>query len=219
MLLDKIKNRLVIVCGHYGTGKTNVVVNLAKAAVKSGRRVCIADLDIVNPYFRSADNAEELTALGVRCIIPQFANTNVDIPSLPAELGSVFCGDELCIIDVGGDDGAVALAVYRDRIIAAGYNMLYVYNACRPLIAETDDAVSSLREIEALSGLVVTGIVNNTNLGKETTAQTVADGERKCAALSAVTGIPICAVSVMSTVGITDTDGLFLMENATKQLF
>lgn len=219
MLLESINNRIVIVCGHYGTGKTNVAVNLAASAAKRGRRVCIADLDIVNPYFRSADNKEELTALGVRCIVPQFANTNVDIPSLPAELGSIFCGDELCIIDVGGDDGAVALAVYRDRIIAAGYDMLYVYNACRPLITETEDAVNSLREIEALSGLSVTGIVNNTNLGKETTVQTVADGERKCAALSAATGIPICAVSVMRTVGVVGTDGLFLMENATKQLF
>lgn len=219
MLLDKIKNRLVIVCGHYGTGKTNVAVNLAKTAAKSGRRVCIADLDIVNPYFRSADNAAELSALGVRCIIPQFANTNVDIPSLPAELSSAFYGDELCIIDVGGDDGAVALAVYRDRIISCGYDMLYVYNACRPLIAETDDAVTSLREIEALSGLKVTGIVNNTNLGSKTTVQTVSDGEVKCAALSAATGIPIYAVSVLRGVGAVGGERLFLMENATKQLF
>lgn len=218
MLLDTIKNRIVIICGHYGAGKTNVAVNLAKAAAKAGNRVCIADFDVVNPYFRTADNKEELNALGIRCIIPQFANTNVDIPSIPAEFQSVFVSDELCIIDVGGDDGAIALSTYRDRFIACGYDMVYVYNACRPLIAEEEDAVQSVQYIEAMSGLKISAIVNNSNLGNETTAATVKAGIEKCKALSEKTGIPFVASTVFNSVDI-DENGLFRMENATKQMF
>lgn len=218
MLLEKLKNRLVIVCGHYGAGKTNVAVNLAKAAAEAGKPVCIADFDVVNPYFRTADNKEELTELGIRCIIPQFANTNVDIPSIPAEFQSVFLSDELCIIDVGGDDGAIALSVYRDKFLQCGYDMLYVYNACRPLIAEPEEAVQSVQFIEAMSGLKINGIVNNSNLGVETTAETVKQGREKCLAVSKQTGIPLVASSVFRSVDIRDND-LFLMDNATKQLF
>lgn len=219
MLLEKINKRLVIICGHYGAGKTNVAVNLAAAAAKAGKRVCIADFDVVNPYFRSADNKEELNALGVRCIIPQFANTNVDIPSIPAEFQSVFVSDELCIIDVGGDDGAIALSVYRDRFIENGYDMIYVYNACRPLISEIEEAVQSVEYIEAMSGLKISGIVNNSNLGEETTAQTVENGYEKCLQLGERTGIPVIANTVFRSVGNLAINDLFLMDNATKQLF
>lgn len=219
MLLEKLKNRLVIVCGHYGAGKTNVAVNLAAAAASAGRRVCVADLDIVNPYFRSADNKEELEALGVRCIIPQFANTNVDIPSIPAELQSIFQTDELCIVDVGGDDGSVALSVYKESFEKCGYDMLYVYNAYRPLISEREEAVRSLRYIESVSGLTVSGIVNNSNLGAETTAETVEKGLEKCRALSRDTGIPVLANAVFNCIRGVAAGNLFPMENATKRLF
>ena len=146
-MLDKIKNRICVLCGHYGSGKTNVAVNLAKAAARAGKRVCIVDFDVVNPYFRTADNRAELTELGVRCIIPQYANTNVDIPSIPAEFQSVFISDEFCIIDVGGDDGAIALSAYKERFEECGYDMVYVYNKSRPLISEEDDAAESVRYI------------------------------------------------------------------------
>ncbi len=218
MLLDKFKNRLIIVCGHYGAGKTNVAVNLAATAAKQGKKVCIADFDVVNPYFRSADNEKQLAELGVRCIIPQFANTNVDIPSIPAEFQSVFISDELCIVDVGGDDGAIALSVYRDSFLKCGYDMVYVYNACRPLITETEDAVDSVKYIEAMSGLEISGIVNNTNLGEETLAEVVLAGREKCLALAKQTKKPFWGDTVFKTV--TGIDGeLFPMENATKQLF
>ncbi len=219
MLLEKIKNRLVIVCGHYGAGKTNVAVNLAKAAAAAGRRVCIADLDIVNPYFRTADNREELEAVGVRCIIPQFANTNVDIPSIPAEFQSVFQTDEMCIVDVGGDDGAVALSVYRDGFIECGYDMLYVFNACRPLTSEAEEAVESIRAIEAMSSLTVSGLVNNSNLGAETTSETVNRGLKVCLAAAKAAGKPVLASSVFRNVAGRIEGDVFLMDNATKKLF
>lgn len=218
-MLDKLTKPITIICGHYGAGKTNVAVNLAKAARALGRRVCVADLDVVNPYFRAADNAEELRALGVRCIIPRFANTNVDIPSIPADFMAIFDSESYSIVDVGGDDGAVALSVYKERFEAKGYDMLYVFNACRPLTSTAEEALASLRDIERISRLSVTGIVNNTNLGVETNAKTVAMGAAVCAELQSMTGIPFLGSTVMRGVANADTENVMLIENATKRLF
>ncbi len=219
MLYDKIKSRIAIICGHYGAGKTNVAVNLAKEAAAAGRKVCMVDLDIVNPYFRAADNKAELEALGVRCILPRFANTNVDVPALPAEIQSVFCGDEFAVIDVGGDDGAIALATYRERFESVGYDMIYVYNRHRPLTAELEDAIESLGSIEMISGMKFSGIVNNTNLGVETTASCIKDSKADCNALAEHYGIPLLCNCLMRTVSDDGIDNLMPMDNATKQLF
>ena len=218
-MLNKLKERIIIICGHYGAGKTNVAVNLALFAAEKGKKVTIADLDVVNPYFRTADNAKELREKGIRCIIPQYANTNVDIPSIPAEFLSVFHSDDFSVIDVGGDDGAIALSVYKEKFESSGYEMLYVYNACRPLTAELDEAEQSLRDIEAMSRLKVGYIINNTNLGEETTAETVKKGEEICKALSERTGVPFLGNTVFKTVKGLDIDSVIPMDNATKQLF
>ncbi len=219
MLYEKIKNRIAIICGHYGAGKTNVAVNLAKEAAMSGRKVCIVDLDIVNPYFRAADNKAELEKLGVRCILPRFANTNVDVPALPAELQSVFCNDEFTVIDVGGDDGAIALSVYKERFEKNGYDMIYVYNRHRPLTAELGDAIDSLRDIENISGMKFCGIVNNSNLGAESTASCIKDSKKDCEALARHYGIPVlcnCLMKGLDEQGVAD---VMHIENATKKLF
>ena len=126
----KNQKRIKIVCGHYGCGKTNVCVNLAMRYKEIFKHadVALADMDTVNPYFRAADAAKDLSEKGIHPIIPQFANTNVDIPSLPAELYSVFSKDSntVAFIDVGGDDGAVALGMYSHLIQECGYEMIYV---------------------------------------------------------------------------------------------
>lgn len=218
-MLNNLNKRITVICGHYGAGKTNVAVNLAKLAKKAGRQVTIADLDIVNPYFRTADSAAELRDLGIRCIIPRFANTNVDIPSIPAEFLAVFDSDDYCVIDVGGDDGAIALSVYKDRFEKAGYDMLYVYNACRPLTTTVDEALQSLRDIESMSRLKFSGIVNNTNLGIETDWATVEKGIDVCRALSKQTDIPFLGSTVIGTVAVAENENVMLMDNATKQLF
>lgn len=219
MLYEKLKSRIAIVCGHYGAGKTNVAVNLAKEAAAAGRKVCVVDFDIVNPYFRAADNKEELEKLGVRCILPRFANTNVDVPALPAEWQSVFCTDEFCIIDVGGDDGAIALSAYKDRFEKAGYDMLYVYNRHRPLTAELEDAVQSLASIEVISGLKFCGIVNNSNLGAETSADCIKNSIDDCTALAKHYEIPILCNCLPKDVDIQGINDVMPMENATKKLF
>lgn len=166
-------HRLNIICGHYGSGKTNIAVNLAIDTKKAhpDTNVIIADLDIVNPYFRTADAAGMLSSNGVIPAIPEFANTNVDIPSLPPQLVRMIENENaFSFIDVGGDDGAVALGMYRSVIEKAGYSMIFVINMYRPLISEPDGVLESLAEIEGVSGLRCTGIINNSSLGAETTA-------------------------------------------------
>ena len=118
---------VIAVTGHYGSGKTNFSVNLAMAAAKDGIPVTVVDLDIVNPYFRTADFSALLCEHGIRVITPEYANTNLDIPVLPASVDAAISQNGgLVLLDVGGDDaGAIALGRYAQRIKNAGYELLY----------------------------------------------------------------------------------------------
>ena len=175
MNLSQIFNhRISIVTGHYGTGKTEFAVNLALGLAKEQDNVMIADLDIVNPYFRTADSVPELERAGIDCFIPQFANTNVDIPSIGGEVSSVFAkqrgdNDYTAIFDVGGDNGAIAVRRYRAELEKQGYSMLFVASMYRPLTDTPEQAVEGLREIEACTSLKATAVINNSNIGRETT--------------------------------------------------
>ncbi len=220
-ILGKLKN-IVIVTGHFGSGKTNFSVNLAIQAANSGRKVTLVDMDIVNPYFRAADNREELEAYGVKCIVPEFANTNVDIPTLPAEIFSVFSeygngSDMLTVFDVGGDNGAVALGMYRQFFNEYGYSMLCVLNKYRPLTEEIEDCLSDIAEIEGCSALRVTGLVNNSNLGAATLPEDVISSVGWADEISQRSGIPvICTSVILPDAQLPDK---FVIENKTKQLF
>lgn len=166
--------RLTLFAGHYGSGKTNIAVNYALRLAKEGKKVCIADLDIVNPYFRTKDSAAELAAAGIDLISPRFANTNVDLPALPAEsYRLVQDKSSFGVMDIGGDDrGAYALGRFADAIRAEdNYRMAFVLNCFRPLTATVADAMEIMREIEAAAGLSFTCIVNNSNIGEETTKE------------------------------------------------
>ena len=186
--------RLTLFAGHYGSGKTNIAVNYAMHLAAEGKQVSIADLDIVNPYFRTTDSARELEAAGIHLISPQFANTNVDLPALPAEAYRLLTDKATYgIMDIGGDDrGAYALGRYVPGILEENnYRMVFVANACRPLTRTAEDALEVMREIEAACGLKFTCIVNNTNLAAETTAQTVLDSLAYIQKLSELSGLPI----------------------------
>ena len=186
--------RLTLFAGHYGSGKTNIAVNYAFALAKEGKRVCIADLDIVNPYFRTKDSEAELSALGIQLISPRYANTNVDLPALPAESYKLVQDKSTFgIMDIGGDDrGAYALGRYVDAIKAENnYRMAFVVNCYRPLTSTVEDTIEIMREIEAACGLPFTCIINNSNLGEETTSQTVLDSMDFVERLSAETGLEI----------------------------
>ena len=186
--------RVTLFAGHYGSGKTNIAVNYALHLAALGKKVCIGDLDIVNPYFRTKDSWEDLAKAGVELISPQFANTNVDLPALPAEAyrlvedKSVFA-----IMDIGGDDrGAYALGRYTPAILAENnYRMAFVANCYRPLTATAEDALEVMREIEAACGLAFTCIVNNSNLGNETTAETVSNSNQYIQKLCELSGLPL----------------------------
>ena len=170
--------RLTLFAGHYGSGKTNIAVNYELHLPAEGKKVCIADLDIVNPYFRTKDSAAVLEKAGVELISPQFANTNVDLPALPAEAYRLVQDKQVFgIMDIGGDDrGAYALGRYTPFIKDENdYRMAFVANPYRPLTRTPEEALEVMREIEAACSLSFTCIVNNANLGTETTPEAVLD--------------------------------------------
>ena len=195
--------RLTLFAGHYGSGKTNIAVNYAINLAKEGKKVCIGDLDIVNPYFRTKDSAKELEQAGVTLISPQFANSNVDLPALPAEAYRLVEDKSIYgIMDIGGDDrGAYALGRYVPAIKAENnYRMIFVANCYRPLTRTPEDALEVMREIEAACGLAFTDIINNSNLGPETTLDTVLASLEFMEKLSKLSGIPIFAHSAENQV-------------------
>ena len=195
--------RLTLFAGHYGSGKTNIAVNYALHLAGEGKQVCIADLDIVNPYFRTKDSAKDLEAAGVHLISPQFANTNVDLPALPAEAYRLVTDKSIYgIMDIGGDDrGAYALGRYVPAMQEENnYRMVFVANCYRPLTRTPEDALEVMREIEAACGLNFTDIINNSNLGTETTSETVLDSQDYMEKLSALSGLPIFATTAETSV-------------------
>ena len=195
--------RLTLLSGHYGSGKTNIAVNMALELARRAEasRVALADLDIVNPYYRSLDSRAELEGAGVRVICSAYANTNLDAPALPQEMYALIDDRELrAVIDVGGDDrGALALGRLSDAITRENdYEMLLVINRYRPLTRDVSSTVEVMREIEAAGRIPFTGIVHNSNLGAETTAEVVLNSQPYAEAVARATGLPIVATAVES---------------------
>ena len=191
--------RLTLLCGHYGSGKTNVAVNLAIHLKKQYNNLVVADLDIVNPYFRTKDSQKDFKKHGIELICSEFANTNVDIPSLPADIYRLTTDKSLtAVIDVGGDDrGAYALGRLVPEIKAEdNFQMLMVINGYRPLTPDAESTIEVMREIEIACNLKFTGIVNNSNIGEETTAEDIMNSINYAKEVSRQSGLPI----VMTTV-------------------
>ncbi len=208
--------RVYIIAGHYGSGKTNIAVNLALKMKQDGFNVRIADLDIVNPYFRTKDSAKELENAGVELISPAFANTNVDLPALPQEIyGVIQRKDALAVLDVGGDDrGAYALGRYAPSIKEENnYEMCFVVNFYRPLTQTAEEALEIMREIEQAASIKFTTIINNSNLGNDTTSETVLASIEKAEELSQISGLPILFNSVKEGINnVPDSFSLSLQE-------
>lgn len=196
--LDNTK-RVTVFAGHYGSGKTNLAINYALILRQSFGRVAIADLDIVNPYFRTKDSWKVIEDAGVKLVSSPYASSNVDLPSVPPEAyGIIEDTTYHSVIDVGGDDrGALVLARYAPEILSQqGYDMLLVVNKYRPLTRDSNGAIEILHEIETASGLSFTGIVNNSNLGPDTTAETVLASQTYVEEVALSTGLPIRMTAV-----------------------
>ena len=190
--------RVSLFCGHYGSGKTNIAVNYALHLRRQALEVTIADLDIVNPYFRSKDSTAVLEASGVRVIALPFANSSVDLPSLPSSAYSVVQDrSRYAVLDIGGDDrGAYALGRFVPYIQEENdYDMFCVVNFYRPLTPDAVSALEVMREIEGASGLAFTGIINNSNLGAETTPEKVRSTYGMADELCSLCGLPLVMVT------------------------
>ncbi len=193
------EKRITIFSGHYGSGKTNIAVNYALSLRKTHEKVIIADIDIVNPYFRTKDSEALLKERDVRLICSAYANSNVDIPALPAEIYAVTDDKSFrAVLDVGGDErGALALG----RLVPAikeenDYQMIFVLNGYRPLTRDLDGALTVMNEIEAASGLRFTALINNSNLGAETTEEDVRGSVAFAKEVAAAAQIPFLYTTV-----------------------
>ena len=191
--------RLTILCGHYGSGKTNVAVGVATELKKTRDTVTVADLDIVNPYFRTKDSAAFFEEQGIRLICSAYANSNVDIPALPQEMYALTDDRSMtAVLDIGGDDrGALVLGRLAPKILAEGdYEMLMVINQYRPLTRDAASTMEVMAEIEYAGGIRFTGLVNNSNLGELTTPEDILASRAYAEEISRLSGLPVVMTSV-----------------------
>lgn len=190
---DSMDTRLNVFCGHYGSGKTEVAINYAISLAKEGKKVTVVDMDIVNPYFRTADAKKIFDEYDIELIASEFANSNLDIPSVPQELKKVFCDkDRVIVFDVGGDDdGAYVLGQYYSYFSQEDYNMTFVVSTKRPMTKSCEDLLELSKNIEYASRLKFTDIANNTNVGKLTDENTLLSDYEVIRELSEKMNIPV----------------------------
>ncbi len=189
-----MEHRIHIIVGHYGSGKTEFAINYALKLKESFSKVYIVDLDIVNPYFRTNDARKTLEELGLSVIASPYASSNVDVPSLPAEVHRVFDDQDAAVVfDVGGDDdGAIALGRYKQFFDQEAPEMLFVINVFRPMTADCNSICEMIEGIEAVSRQKVTGLVNASNLAGLTETEHLVKGQKVTDEVVEKTGIP-CA--------------------------
>lgn len=190
--------RINIFVGNYGSGKTELAINAALKLKEEHEEVALADIDIVNPYFRSSEHKEMLEGKGIRVLMPEYANTAVDLPTLPVGIYSVFTGDAYAVLDCGGDPaGATTLGALKPHIEKAGQDtqVYFVLNTRRPLQETAAQAIEMVRAIEHVSRIKVTGLINNTNIANETTLEPLLEGREIANQVSAALQIPVSYVS------------------------
>ena len=195
-------NRIRIICGHYGSGKTEFAVNYSLALKVTEKKVAIADMDVVNPYFRSREKADILREQGIKVIYSSIEGTALDIPAVTGEVGTLIFGNEWnLILDVGGDNvGARALACHSKDIRPNDYDMFFVINAYRPETSNVKGIIEHLRAIEETTELKVTGLINNTHMMKDTTLEDVLFGQKISEDVSRELDIPIKYISCIKEV-------------------
>ncbi len=203
-----LDHRLTIIIGAYGSGKSEIAVNMSLAQRKAlpDKKLLIADMDIVNPFYRSSDCAASLEEAGIRLITPMYAGSNVDAPVLPPDMYVIFDDESYQgIFDIGGEDmGAIVLGSIRKRIENADAVIYMAVNTLRPFTSDPEQIAIMTNELAAAAGFKIDGYLNNTNLLEETTADIVAEGEAKILEASKITGVPLIANCVMDSVDMPE---------------
>lgn len=196
------EKRINIFTGHFGSGKTEVAVNYALKLAEANFKTAIVDFDIINPYFRTADAKDELEKNNIKVILPMYANTNVDVPSIPPEIYSMFQNKEYkVVLDVGGDDlGAKAVSRFKEEIVSDDYEMFFVINTKRIMTDNIEKIVEMIALIEDGANIKVTKLINNSNLLEETTPEIIIEGNKIITEVSRKLGIPIAITAGMEDV-------------------
>ena len=186
-------HRVLVHIGHYGSGKTELSLNVALAAAQAGRSAALFDLDIVNPFFRSGEQKALLEAAGVRVVAPLFVNKTVEVPALPPEVLTAFNGAyDLAVLDVGGDPaGATALGRYHRELESADKWVRCVVNTCRPFTTTAEGIVEMARQMEERGRVKIDALIHNTNQADETTAELILSGEQAVLDAAKLMGIPL----------------------------
>ena len=203
-----LDHRLTIIIGAYGSGKSEIAVNMSLAQRKAlpDKKLLIADLDIVNPFYRSSDCGAVLKEAGIRLITPLYAGSNVDAPVLTPEMYVIFDDESYQgIFDIGGEDmGAIVLGSIRKRIENTDTAIYMAVNTLRPFTSDPEQIAVMTNELTAAAGFKIDGYLNNTNLLEETTAEMLEEGEKKILEASKLTGVPLIANCVMEGVDIPE---------------
>ena len=201
-------SRLKIIIGAYGSGKSEVSVNLALNMRKDfpDCKVLLADLDIVNPFYRSSDAAKVLEDNDIRLISPMYANSNVDAPVLSGEVYVIFDNDEyMGVFDIGGEDmGATILGSMKTRLDNTDAELIMAVNTRRPFTSTADEIIIMASELQEASKMKITGFINNTNILEQTTASDILEGEKILLEVQEKTGIPVVMTTVMDGVMTDD---------------
>ena len=203
-----LDHRLTIIIGAYGSGKSEIAVNMSLAQRKAlpDKKLLIADLDIVNPFYRSSDCASALEAEEIRLVTPMYAGSNVDAPVLPPDMYVIFDDESYQgIFDIGGEDmGALVLGSLKKRIENTDAVIYMAVNTLRPFTSDPEQIAIMTNELSAAAGFKIDGYLNNTNLLEETTSEMLVEGAAKILEASKLTGIPLVANCVMEDVVIPD---------------
>ena len=189
---EELAPRIKVLVGEFGSGKTELAVNLALYAQRSGMKTAVVDMDLVKPFFRTREHRDQLEAEGVTVVSPESGLSHADLPVMPTQLVRVmFSPDYYVVMDVGGSKSAVVLGQLRHRLMENGCEVLMVVNTRRPFSRHVQGVLDAIRNIEAVSGLRVTGLVSNTNLGEETTLEHVREGLQTVRSVTQTTGLPL----------------------------
>lgn len=188
--------KITLIAGHFGSGKTEVAVNLALQSGRAGNPTRLVDLDIMNPYFRSFEAKEQLDAAGVDLLVSSMGG-HADVPAIPGEVSGIFIKNETReIVDLGGDpDGVRLLGMYEHQLKEANFDFFFIFNANRPETATVEKGLRYFENIEFMSKQKFTGLINNTHLLDETTVEEVLRGQEIALEIADRVGVPlICNV-------------------------